>query len=154
MRKPEETIDIPTVIDANRVGAFQIWILVLVGLTVVIDGFDVQAMGFVAPAIIDAWGVDKASLGPVFGAGLLGMLLGSLFFGWATASPSLGMDQVGLGPVAAPAAPAAAPALAASFILETETILSTGTGSAGSGVPIATGAAAGVTGGTRGPKPA
>jgi len=92
VRKPEETIDIPTVIDANRVGAFQIWILVLVGLTVVIDGFDVQAMGFVAPAIIDAWGVDKASLGPVFGAGLLGMLLGSLFF-------SVLADKVGRRPV-------------------------------------------------------
>lgn len=92
MRKPEETIDIPTVIDASRVGAFQIWILVLVGLTVVIDGFDVQAMGFVAPAIIDAWGIDKASLGPVFGAGLLGMLLGSLFF-------SVLADKVGRRPV-------------------------------------------------------
>jgi AAHS family 4-hydroxybenzoate transporter-like MFS transporter len=92
VRKPEEAIDIPTVIDANRVGAFQIWILVLVGLTVVIDGFDVQAMGFVAPAIIDAWGVDKASLGPVFGAGLLGMLLGSLFF-------SVLADKVGRRPV-------------------------------------------------------
>jgi len=92
VRKPQETIDIPTVIDANRVGAFQIWILVLVGLTVVIDGFDVQAMGFVAPAIIDAWGVDKASLGPVFGAGLLGMLLGSLFF-------SVLADKVGRRPV-------------------------------------------------------
>jgi len=92
VRKPEETIDIPTVIDASRVGAFQIWILVLVGLTVVIDGFDVQAMGFVAPAIIDAWGIDKASLGPVFGAGLLGMLLGSLFF-------SVLADKVGRRPV-------------------------------------------------------
>lgn len=42
------------------------------------DGFDVQAMGFVAPAIIQTWGVSKASLGPVFGAGLFGMLVGSL----------------------------------------------------------------------------
>ncbi|MBV8625132.1 MAG: MFS transporter, partial [Herbaspirillum sp.] len=38
----------------------------------------VQAMGYVAPAIIADWGVSKASLGPVFGAGLFGMLLGSL----------------------------------------------------------------------------
>jgi AAHS family 4-hydroxybenzoate transporter-like MFS transporter len=35
-------------------------------------------MGYVAPAIIQAWGVDKASLGPVLGAGLFGMLVGSL----------------------------------------------------------------------------
>ncbi|MFX7784804.1 MFS transporter, partial [Acinetobacter baumannii] len=48
------------------------------GLCLIIDGFDVQAMGYVAPAIIADWGVSKASLGPVFGAGLFGMLLGSL----------------------------------------------------------------------------
>ena len=56
----------------------QLRVLVLVGLAVLMDGFDVQAMGFVAPAIIRAWGVSKASLGPVFGAGLTGMLVGSL----------------------------------------------------------------------------
>ena len=92
MRNPDDPIDIPAVIDANRVGAFQIRILVLVGLTVVIDGFDVQAMGFVAPAIIDAWGIDKTSLGPVFGAGLLGMLLELLLF-------SVLADKIGRRPV-------------------------------------------------------
>jgi AAHS family 4-hydroxybenzoate transporter-like MFS transporter len=80
MHNPDDVIDIPAVIDGKPVGGYQTWVLVLLGLTVIIDGFDVQAMGFVAPAIIQAWGVDKASLGPVFGAGLLGMLLGSLLF--------------------------------------------------------------------------
>jgi AAHS family 4-hydroxybenzoate transporter-like MFS transporter len=56
------------------------------------DGFDVQAMGFVAPAIIKAWGVSKASLGPVFGAGLLGMLFGSLGL-------SVVADRIGRRPV-------------------------------------------------------
>ena len=65
-----KTIDIPAVIDANKVSGFQKWILILVGLTVVMDGFDVQAMGYVAPVIIKEWGVNKAMLGPVFGAGL------------------------------------------------------------------------------------
>ena len=64
-----QTIDIPAVIDANKVSNFQKWILILVGLTVVMDGFDVQAMGYVAPVIIKEWGVAKSMLGPVFGAG-------------------------------------------------------------------------------------
>ncbi|QDL39504.1 MFS transporter [Rhodoferax sediminis] len=86
------TIDIPAVIDANKVGGFQKWILILVGLTVVMDGFDVQSMGYVAPVIIKEWGVNKAMLGPVFGAGLLGMLVGSLAL-------SVLADRIGRRPV-------------------------------------------------------
>lgn len=85
-------VNIPALIDASKLSRFQIWILVLVGLTVVMDGFDVQAMGFVAPAIIKEWGVSKAELGPVFGAGLFGMLVGSL-------SLSVLADKIGRRPV-------------------------------------------------------
>jgi AAHS family 4-hydroxybenzoate transporter-like MFS transporter len=92
MTAPLPSVNIPALIDANKLSRFQIWILVLVGLTVVMDGFDVQAMGFVAPAIIREWGVSKAELGPVFGAGLLGMLVGSL-------SLSVLADRIGRRPV-------------------------------------------------------
>lgn len=87
-----KTIDIPALIDANPVSRTQVWILVMVALTVVMDGFDVQAMGYVAPAIIKEWGVSKAELGPVFGAGLLGMLVGSLTL-------SVLADKIGRRPV-------------------------------------------------------
>lgn len=85
-------IDIPALIDANKISSSQIWILVMVGITVVMDGFDVQAMGYVAPAIIKEWGVSKANLGPVFGAGLFGMLVGSLTL-------SVLADKIGRRPV-------------------------------------------------------
>ena len=52
--------------------------LMLCALCVVMDGFDVQAMGYVAPAIMYDWCVSKASVGRVFGAGLFGMLVCSL----------------------------------------------------------------------------
>ena len=71
-------LDLTALIDARPVSRFQVWMLVLLGASVVMDGFDAQAMGFVAPAIIKAWDVDKAALGPVFGASLMGMLVGSL----------------------------------------------------------------------------
>ncbi|WP_333983211.1 MFS transporter [Ectopseudomonas khazarica] len=87
-----QTIDIPSVIDSNRLSRSQLWILVMVGLTVVMDGFDVQSMGYVAPAIIADWGVSKAELGPVFGAGLFGMLVGSLTL-------SVLADKIGRRPV-------------------------------------------------------
>jgi AAHS family 4-hydroxybenzoate transporter-like MFS transporter len=56
------------------------------------DGFDVQAMGYVAPAILKEWHVPNAQFGGVFGAGLFGVLVGSLFF-------SMLADKVGRRPV-------------------------------------------------------
>ncbi|MEC5160963.1 MULTISPECIES: MFS transporter [unclassified Janthinobacterium] len=86
------TIDIPDLINSSKIGRFQTGMLVLCGLCVIMDGFDVQAMGYVAPAIIADWHVSKANLGPVFGAGLLGMLVGSLLF-------SVAADKIGRRPV-------------------------------------------------------
>lgn len=87
-----QSIDIPWVIDHNKVSRSQLWVLIMVGITVLMDGFDVQAMGYVAPAIIKEWGVSKAELGPVFGAGLFGMLVGSLTL-------SVLADKIGRRPV-------------------------------------------------------
>jgi AAHS family 4-hydroxybenzoate transporter-like MFS transporter len=70
----------------------QRWLLWLVGLTVVMDGFDIQAMSFVAPALVKEMGIARASLGPVFSAGLAGMLFGSLGL-------SLLADRIGRRPV-------------------------------------------------------
>lgn len=80
-----DVINVDQVVEQSRFGAFQFGLLLLCGLCLIIDGFDIQAMGYVAPAIIGDWHVNKASLGPVFGAGLFGMLLGSLVLTpWAT----------------------------------------------------------------------
>jgi MFS transporter, AAHS family, 4-hydroxybenzoate transporter len=49
-------------------------------------------MGYVAPALVDHWNVSKATLGPVFGAALVGVLVGSLMF-------SIVADTIGRRPV-------------------------------------------------------
>ena len=85
-------VDISALLDSQPLSTFQKWIMVMVGCSVVMDGFDVQTMGFVAPAIVQEWHIGPADLGPVFGAGLLGMLAGSIVLG-ATA------DRVGRRPV-------------------------------------------------------
>jgi len=74
-------VDIAAVIDAHPVSRFQIAMMVLVALCVVMDGFDAQAMAFVAPAVIQAWHIPRAALGPVFSSSLVGMLFGSLTLG-------------------------------------------------------------------------
>ncbi|CAM2191740.1 MFS transporter, AAHS family, 4-hydroxybenzoate transporter [Paraburkholderia kururiensis] len=75
---PAVTLDVERVLaEAHRPG-FQVLLLVLCGLCLVIDGFDAQAMGYVAPSVIGEWHVSKTALGPVFSASLFGMLLGAL----------------------------------------------------------------------------
>lgn len=72
-------IDVPALIDGSRISPFQAIVLILCGLCVMLDGFDVQLIGYAAPAILAEWKIDKASLGPVFGAGLAGLLLSAMF---------------------------------------------------------------------------
>jgi AAHS family 4-hydroxybenzoate transporter-like MFS transporter len=74
----EQTIDISEVIDKSKVGAFQVGVFILCGLCLIMDGFDVQAMGYVAPALIRDWKITSAALTPAFTAALTGILVGSL----------------------------------------------------------------------------
>lgn len=85
-------LDIAALVDSRPLTAFQIRTLVLIGCLVLMDGLDVQAIGFVAPALLRSWSLEPAALGPIFGAGLLGMLAGSM-------SLSVLADRIGRRPV-------------------------------------------------------
>ena len=85
-------VNVSQLIDQSRLQPLQILVLVLCGLCMIMDGFDVQAMGYVAPALIKEWGVAKPALGPVFGAGLFGIMVGSLGL-------SIVADKIGRRPV-------------------------------------------------------
>jgi MFS transporter, AAHS family, 4-hydroxybenzoate transporter len=76
-----QEIDVSTFIEQRPVTGFQ-WRTLLVCLAVLfMDGYDTQAIGYVAPALVQAWHLDKAALAPVFALGLVGMMIGGLFFG-------------------------------------------------------------------------
>jgi MFS transporter, AAHS family, vanillate permease len=55
-------------------------VLVLAALNA-LDGFDVLSISFASPGISHDWGIDKATLGWVLSAELLGMALGSVLLG-------------------------------------------------------------------------
>src|SRR5438034_2881111 len=74
-------IDVVDFIDRQPVGGFQIRLLLTCAAVLFLDGFDTQAMGYVAPALAKEWGLSKAALGPVFSAGLFGLMIGALVFG-------------------------------------------------------------------------
>src|SRR5260221_5782633 len=74
-------IDVAEFIDQQPVGGFQINLLLTCAAVLFLDGFDTQAIGFVAPALAKEWGLSKGALGPVFSAGLFGLMIGALVFG-------------------------------------------------------------------------
>src|SRR5579871_6992447 len=74
-------IDIVDFIDGHSVGGFQIGVLLTCAAVLFLDGFDTQAIGYVAPALAREWGLSKGALGPVFSAGLFGLMIGALLFG-------------------------------------------------------------------------
>lgn len=75
------TLDVQSLIDSQRFSAYQWFILVLCFLIVAVDGFDTAAMGYVAPALVQDWGIEKSSLGPVMSAALFGLAFGAIFAG-------------------------------------------------------------------------
>ena len=74
-------IDLADFIDRQPVGRFQLRLLLACAAVLFLDGFDTQAIGYVAPALAKEWGLSKGALGPVFSAGLFGLMIGALVFG-------------------------------------------------------------------------
>ena len=75
------TIDVPTLIDEQKVGSFQTRILILCALAALLDGFAAQMIGYVAPSVAREMRLSPAALTPVFAWGLFGLMLGALIFG-------------------------------------------------------------------------
>jgi AAHS family 4-hydroxybenzoate transporter-like MFS transporter len=70
-----------SVIDRARLGPLQLRIAAHCALIAGLDGFDTQAIAYVAPNIAEAWRIESAAFGTVFGAGLLGLTIGALVLG-------------------------------------------------------------------------
>ncbi|SIT39191.1 4-hydroxybenzoate transporter PcaK [Paraburkholderia ribeironis] len=81
MTHAERSVDVQTFIDHQRFSPFQWTILVLCFLVVAADGFDTAAIGFIAPSLVQQWGIARSSLGPVMSAALVGLGIGALAAG-------------------------------------------------------------------------
>jgi len=81
MAQASGVIDVAGFIDEQPVGRFQIRLLLACAAVLFLDGFDTQAIGYVAPDLARDWGLARGALGPVFSAGLFGLMIGALIFG-------------------------------------------------------------------------
>lgn len=72
---------IPSLIDNERLGAFQWRVLALCFVIALFDGFDTQAIAFTGPAILAAFHLPAGSLAPILTAGIIGMTIGAMTLG-------------------------------------------------------------------------
>ena len=49
-------VNLTELLENSRVGALQVRVFVLCMACLIMDGFDVQAMGYTAPAVLAEWG--------------------------------------------------------------------------------------------------
>lgn len=77
-----ETISIEQLIDEQRLGRFNLNLLVWSFLAMFADGYEITAMAFAAPELVRLWDLDTASLGPVFSASLFGIFFGAPLLGY------------------------------------------------------------------------
>src|SRR5712671_1219009 len=75
-------VHVSRLLDERGLSSFQIVLLIWSFFIVLIDGYDIAAIAFAAPHLVQAWGVPRGALGPVFSASLVGILFGSALFGW------------------------------------------------------------------------
>jgi MFS transporter, AAHS family, 4-hydroxybenzoate transporter len=71
------SVDVGRLLDEGPFTSFQKIVIALAAMSVVVDGFDSQLIGFAIPAIAKEWGIARGTFAPAVAAGLLGMGIGS-----------------------------------------------------------------------------
>jgi MFS transporter, AAHS family, 4-hydroxybenzoate transporter len=79
--KQTVALDVRQFLDEHPLSNFQILAATMCGAIAFMDGYDVQAMGFVAPALSAALHIPRPALGPLLSSGTIGMMFGAITFG-------------------------------------------------------------------------
>jgi AAHS family 4-hydroxybenzoate transporter-like MFS transporter len=74
-------IDIGHALDDGPYTLLQKMAVLLAALSIVVDGFDSQLIGFAIPLLTKEWGITRNAFAPVVASGLIGMGIGSAFAG-------------------------------------------------------------------------
>lgn len=72
---------VDAVLDGAAIGRTQLRVAALCAFVAMLDGFDTQALAFVAPVLRDLWDIGAERFGILFGAGLVGLMVGQLTLG-------------------------------------------------------------------------
>jgi len=77
----ERAPTVSEIIDQRPMGRYQIWTMALCGMVIVLDGFDTQSIGFLAPSMAETLHVPVKTFGPIFAAALVGLMISSMLSG-------------------------------------------------------------------------
>jgi MFS transporter, AAHS family, 4-hydroxybenzoate transporter len=69
------------IIDQRPMGRYQLWTMALCGMVIVLDGFDTQSIGFLAPSMAESLHIPIKNFGPIFTAALVGLMISSMLSG-------------------------------------------------------------------------
>jgi len=73
--------EIDACLDAAPIGRGQLRVATLCAVVAMFDGFDTQAIAFVAPVLGESWHIGPERFGIIFAAGLIGIMTGQLTLG-------------------------------------------------------------------------
>ena len=78
----QATINLDTLVDGRRIGPALIPSVLVATLVLVSDGYDLAAMGYLAPQLARQWYLAPAAFVPAFSAGIIGMMIGGPLLGF------------------------------------------------------------------------
>src|SRR5690242_3412754 len=76
-----KNLDVTELVDGQPISPVLLGVLLLCTLVTLADGYNISVISFVAPAIVKAWHLSRASLGPLFSSSLVAGLVGPFLFG-------------------------------------------------------------------------
>lgn len=77
----EQEMNLVDIMDKAKLQTFQKGVIATCFALIMVDGFDTQAIAFVAPALRHAWDISPNTFGLLFSAGLLGTMIGAMALG-------------------------------------------------------------------------
>src|SRR5712691_10198646 len=86
-------VDIADVVETQERAWFPASVFLMCRLIMVVDGFTQQSVNYVALAIIEDWGVGRATMTAVFDMNIVGWMLGSIGLSMLAGHAELTMTQ-------------------------------------------------------------
>ena len=77
-----DVVRIADLAEGDRLAPLTKRVLLLCFLVMVVDNYDNTAISFAMPQLVREWHIDKVTVGSIFTAGIFGLMVGSIIFGW------------------------------------------------------------------------